>query len=72
MHIACARLPITQVEDATSPIEAEACAPSEPTIAASIYCIRIEEICERIPGMLSFLTKFICCLNESVEEFFNS
>ena len=49
--IAFERLPRTQVEEATSPIEALAFSPRLPTIAASIYCITIEEICVRIPGI---------------------
>lgn len=72
MQSAWERLLITHIEDATRPIEAEAFAPSEPTMAASIYCIIIEEICAITPGMLSRQTKFICCFSEILEDCSNN
>lgn len=39
--------------DATSPIAAEAFAPSLPTIAESMYCMAMVVICVRIAGRLS-------------------
>ena len=57
MERECTRELKTHVEDATSPIEADAAAPSPPTIAASMYCIATEEICAIIPGTLNFHTK---------------
>ena len=42
--------PNSHVEEDTKPIEALAPAPKTPTIAASIYCITISEICARMPG----------------------
>ena len=41
------------VLDATSPIAAEAFAPSLPTIAESMYCMAMVVICVRIAGRLS-------------------
>ena len=39
--------------DDTKPIEADAAAPIWPTIAASIYCIRMVVICAKMAGRLS-------------------
>ncbi len=47
---------ITQVLVDTKPIDAEAFAPSLPTIAESIYCIATVVICVSIAGTLSFHT----------------
>ncbi len=44
---------ISHVVLATSPIEAEASAPSEPTMPASIYCMTIDEISARMAGTLN-------------------
>ena len=41
-------------------------------MAASIYCIIIEEICAITPGMLSRQTKFICCFSEILEDCSNN
>ena len=44
---------ISQVLVDTSPMDAEAFAPSAPTIAESIYCITMVVICVKIAGRLS-------------------
>lgn len=41
---------ISHVEVAINPIEADDSAPSEPTIAASIYCMTIVDSCAMIAG----------------------
>lgn len=43
----------SQVVVETRPIEAEALAPRLPTIAASIYCITMEDNCATIAGILN-------------------
>lgn len=57
----CTAKPVTIAEQSppkshivveTRPIAALACAPRLPTIAASIYCITMEEICATIAGTL--------------------
>ena len=71
MEDAWTRLPKTHVEDATSPIAAEGFSPKLPTMAASIYCIKIEEICAIAPGILRAQTKLIFCLKDRRGLFFN-
>ena len=51
--------PKSQVLEETSPMAAEAPAPRTPTMAASIYCMMISEICARMAGMLRRYTKEI-------------
>ena len=41
-------------------MDAEASAPSRPTMDASIYCIIIEEICEKIAGTLNVIIMRSC------------
>ena len=55
----------------TSPIAAEAFAPSAPTIAESIYCMTIVVICVRIAGRLKLHTCAICGFNSVQFFFFN-
>ena len=47
----------------TSPIEADASAPRLPTIAASIYCITMEESWAMTAGTLSCTVRRNCCPN---------
>ena len=47
----------------TSPMEADASAPRLPTIAASIYCIIMEDNCAMTAGMLSCTVRRSCCPN---------
>ena len=51
----------SQVEDAISPIDADDSAPSEPTMAASIYCITIVDNCATIAGKLNTAVSRSCC-----------
>ena len=46
------RPPKSHVLDATSPMDADASAPSLPTMDASMYSITIEDICAKIAGTL--------------------
>ena len=57
--LANAKPPNTQVLEDTRPIAALALAPNFPTIALSIYCIIIDDICVNIAGILNFHTFFI-------------
>ena len=52
--------PSSQVLVETRPIAADAFAPRLPTMAESMYCITMEEICVKIAGMLSCHTRRIC------------
>ena len=54
---------ISHVEVETRPIEAEASAPTLPTMAASIYCMAIEENCATMAGILSCTTSESCWRN---------
>ena len=45
----------------TSPIEADASAPRLPTMDASMNCMRMEDSCEMMAGMLSCTVSFSCC-----------
>ncbi len=50
----------SQVEDAISPIDADDSAPSEPTMAASIYCITMVDNCATIAGKLNTAVRRSC------------
>ena len=56
----------------TKPIAAEAFAPSEPTMAESIYCITMVVICVKIAGRLSTQTSFTCGFSSCQLIFFMS
>lgn len=45
----------------TSPMEAEASAPTRPTMAASIYCMMMEDSCAMMAGTLSSTVRRNCC-----------
>lgn len=47
----------------TKPMEAAAPAPKLPTIAASIYCMTMEDNCAMMAGMLNFHVKLNCWPN---------
>ena len=45
----------------TNPMEAAASAPSRPTMAASMYCMAMAEICATMLGMLNSTVRRNCC-----------
>lgn len=45
----------------TSPMEADASAPIRPTMAASIYCMMMEDSCAIMAGTLSSTVRRSCC-----------
>ena len=57
--------PNSHVLEATSPMAAEASRPSCPTMAASMYCMTIDEICAKIAGKLSCNVSAVCCRRAS-------
>ena len=59
--VAALHIPLnSQVEAATSPIDAESFAPNCPTIDASIYCIMIDDSCTIIAGILNRAARCNC------------
>lgn len=64
--------PISHVLVDTRPMDAEAFAPSAPTIAESIYCMAIVVICVSIAGRLNRQTSRACAFSSGIVSLFIS